>query len=139
MTNMDFNLDNVKLVFRVSEKCESIRDCAAYPIRAYLHGEKIGEIWVELVEKGVKLENNFYDKNNSIYIQYLEVKRDYRHNGIGRKLLRYVKDRYKKKNIYLKVGKENNIALNLYKDEGFKFIKDSEKFYGYCMILKRMI
>lgn len=58
------------------------------------------------------------------YIGALFVDVDYQGNGIGKKLIKYLMDRYE--NLSLSVYKQNEKAVNFYKNIGFKIIKEEE-------------
>lgn len=134
MTNMDFNINNVKLVFCVKDKREyNLNRNLEYPIRAFLNNKYVGELFVKL---GTLTENNVFDEE-SIYVHSFGIDEKYRHKGIGRKMLRFVKDYYKTKNIYLGVEKSNTIARNFYKKEGFEIVEDCG--YYYSMVIRKNV
>ncbi len=58
-----------------------------------------------------------------------EIYERYRGFGIGRTMIRYVKEHYPRYDITLGVVKENEIAMNLYKSEGFEIIEDCGYYY----------
>jgi ribosomal protein S18 acetylase RimI-like enzyme len=98
---------------------------AEYPIHACLNKKVIGTLWVTM---GAFTEKGVIDKE-SIYVHSFGIDEKYRHKGIGRKMLRFVKDYYKTKNIYLGVVKKNINAFNFYKKEGFNVVEDCSSFY----------
>ena len=59
---------------------------------------------------------------NNVFIGALFVDIDYQGSGIGKKLIDYVMDRYKKLN--LAVYKENKKSVEFYINRGFKIIKE---------------
>ena len=132
---MDFNINNVKLAFCVKDgnKCNFDR-IMEYPIRADLKGKQIGEM---LVQMSALTENNVRDDDNSIYVHSFGIDEKYRHKGIGRKMLRFVKDYYKTKNIYLGVEKSNTVACNFYEKEGFEIVEDCV--YYYSMVIRKNV
>lgn len=103
--------------------------------------------------KSVRLESNnegyaFFDKNklvcyvsiekknnNEIWIQALEVIKEYQNSGLGKQLLDFAC-----KNLhaeFLSVRKSNTIALNMYKKYGFEIFKETD--YMYFMRIKNKI
>lgn len=79
---------------------------------------------------GFILYSLIYDR---IEIEQFEVLNSERKKGIGNKLLKYLIEKYQKKeikNISLEVKETNTIALNLYKKCGFKEITTREKYYN---------
>lgn len=68
-------------------------------------------------------------KKSGMTIMSIGVRKPYRNNGIGRKLLGRVFDQVKC-DIYLHVRVSNYEAINLYKSEGFIIINTIKKFYN---------
>ena len=78
---------------------------------------------------GFLLYSLIYDR---IEIEQFEVITKERGKGIGDKLLKYLIEKYKKrdiKNITLEVKEDNIAAINLYKKYGFKKVSTREKYY----------
>ena len=78
---------------------------------------------------GFLLYSLIYDR---IEIEQFEVITKERGKGIGDKLLKYLIEKYKErdvKNITLEVKEDNIIAINLYKKYGFKNVSTREKYY----------
>lgn len=65
-------------------------------------------------------------KDDGIWIQAIEVSKDYQKKGYGRKLLDIACKRFKAN--LLSVRKTNKPAINLYKSYGFKIIKELNEF-----------
>ena len=88
---------------------------------------------ITFVEKdkviGFLLYSLIYDR---IEIEQFEVITKERGRGIGDKLLKYLIEKYKErdvKNITLEVKEDNIVAINLYKKYGFKNVSTREKYY----------
>ena len=88
---------------------------------------------ITFVEKdkviGFLLYSLIYDR---IEIEQFEVITKERGKGIGDKLLKYLIEKYKErdvKNITLEVKEDNIIAINLYEKYGFKKVSTREKYY----------
>ena len=82
--------------------------------------------------------NDIYD---TIDIVNVYVKEEYRNKKIGDSLLKYlIKNNTNKKNITLEVNSKNEIAIRLYKNNGFKQVAIRKDYYdgidGYLMELK---
>ena len=78
---------------------------------------------------GFLLYSLIYDR---IEIEQFEVITKERRKGIGDKLLKYLIEKYKErdvKNITLEVKEDNIVAINLYKKYGFKNVSTREKYY----------
>ena len=78
---------------------------------------------------GFLLYSLIYDR---IEIEQFEVITKERGKGIGDKLLKYLIEKYKErdvKNITLEVKEDNIVAINLYKKYGFKNVSTREKYY----------
>ena len=78
---------------------------------------------------GFLLYSLIYDR---IEIEQFEVITKERGKGIGDKLLKYLIEKYKErdiKNITLEVKEDNIAAINLYKKYGFKKVSTREKYY----------
>lgn len=75
----------------------------------------------------------FNDKNAQRgYITYIHVCKDYRGNGIGKKLLQVTIEYGKKygfKKVALEVKKVNEIAKSLYTNFGFTYYEETDKSY----------
>jgi len=57
----------------------------------------------------------------------LAVDPAYRHHGIGKKLMEYVEKRFSY--LYLRVREHNKVAINLYKELGWKIKRKIERYY----------
>ncbi len=78
---------------------------------------------------GFLLYSLIYDR---IEIEQIEVTTKERRKGVGNKLLNYLIEKYKEKdikNITLEVKEDNIPAINLYKKYGFKSVSVREKYY----------
>ena len=78
---------------------------------------------------GFLLYSLIYDR---IEIEQFEVITKERRKGIGDKLLNYLIEKYKEKdikNMTLEVNEDNIAAINLYKKYGFKKVSTREKYY----------
>lgn len=83
---------------------------------------------------------DYTENNNKIYLSRLIVKREYRNQGIGQSVLKYMIDVCKEKGYqYITVGVDvdNDNAIHLYKKKGFKIYENAIDEYGeyYKMIL----
>ena len=109
MTNMDFSIQNVKLEL----------DCATSSAKLNIlyFGKEIGSLIVE------------YHKENEIYIYNFGINQPFRHLGIGRKALEFVKEEFKDRILTLGVEKRNEIAFNFYKSVGFEITRDCGYYY----------
>ncbi len=68
------------------------------------------------------------------YVYNLAVSEKFRGNKIGKKLIRYLLDYSKNKNLRflsLEVRKSNHIAINLYEKTGFEIIGTRKDFYNF--------
>ena len=74
-------------------------------------------------------------ENNEIWIQALEVIKEYQNNGLGKQLLDFACKDLKAK--FLSVRKTNNIALNMYKKYGFRIYKETD--YMYFMTIDKSL
>lgn len=70
-------------------------------------------------EEGIK---GFVSIINNEFVGALFVDIEFQSRGIGKKLIDYVKARYK--NLNLAVYKENKVAVDFYINRGFKIIKE---------------
>jgi len=76
--------------------------------------EKIGSLAVLPFRSGVCLYDfGIWDENN-------------RNKGVGRQMLRFIKEKCSGINIYLSCAHGNDRALYLYKSEGFKVVDDRD-------------
>ena len=67
------------------------------------------------------------NKDEGVYIQALEVAKDYRRMGLSKQLLEVAVGRLKAR--YLTVNKKNKVAIKIYKDFGFKVFKETDVMY----------
>lgn len=74
-------------------------------------------------------------ENNEIWIQALEVIKEYQNNGLGKQLLNFACKDLKAK--FLSVRKTNNVALNMYKKYGFRIYKETD--YMYFMTIDKSL
>lgn len=74
-------------------------------------------------------------ENNEIWIQALEVIKEYQNNSLGKQLLDFACKDLKAK--FLSVRKTNNIALNMYKKYGFRIYKETD--YMYFMTIDKSL
>ncbi len=88
---------------------------------------------------------NYYDLYERYEISYIEVKEEYRNQKVGSKMLDYLIEEAKKKNIEnitLEVNVQNENAIKLYEKYNFKKVAIREKYYdgvdGYLMERKMM-
>jgi GNAT superfamily N-acetyltransferase len=76
--------------------------------------EKIGSLSVYPFRSGVYLHSfGIWNENN-------------RNKGIGRQMLRYIKEKCSEINIYLSCAHGNDMASHLYKSEGFEIVEDGD-------------
>ena len=74
-------------------------------------------------------------ENNEIWIQALEVIKEYQNNSLGKQLLDFACKDLKAK--FLSVRKTNNVALNMYKKYGFRIYKETD--YMYFMTIDKSL
>lgn len=79
----------------------------------------MSETFVYEDEEGIK---GFISIINNEFIGALFVDVDFQDNGIGKSLINYVKDKYKK--LTLAVYKENKSAVGFYTNVGFKIVDE---------------
>ena len=74
-----------------------------------------------------------YPKKDGMYLHSFGIwdKRN-RNRGIGRAMLRWIKEKYKGTKIYLSCAHGNDNALHLYKSEGFKIYEDESWYEMVC-------
>ena len=106
---MKFNINNIKIN---KTKWSESTDC----VLGVFEDKPLGRLFV--VNEG----SCFYVTNFEVFIRY-------RNKGIGTKILRFVKEHYISKNVHLGVEKENDMAFEFYKKEGFKIIEDCGYYY----------
>ena len=83
--------------------------------------EKIGSLSVHPFRSGVYLHSfGIWNENN-------------RNKGIGRQMLRYIKEKCSEINIYLSCAHDNDMALHLYKSECFEIAEDGEWYEMICI------
>lgn len=83
-------------------------------------GRNIGSLSVYPSKDGMYLHSfGIWDKRN-------------RNKGIGRAMLRFIKEKYKGTKIYLSCAHGNDNALHLYKSEGFKIYEDESWYEMVC-------
>ena len=109
--DMDFNIKNVDIgLFRIPNRTNRV---------IALHGDKV--IGVLYVVFNLKEKYNVFDFN-------VDVK--YRNKGVGRRMIQFLKTICDKNyDIDLEVKKDNNIAMKLYKSEGFEITRDCGYYY----------
>ena len=88
---------------------------------------------------------NYYDLYERFEIAYIEVQDKFRHQNVGSKLMDYLIELGKNKNITnitLEVNEENTYAIKLYEKYNFQIVAKREKYYngvdGYLMERKMM-
>jgi ribosomal protein S18 acetylase RimI-like enzyme len=78
-------------------------------------------------------------ESNEIYLSSFTIFDKYQNKGLGKiflkKILDFIKSEYSEENIKLSVGYNNEIAINMYKNFGFKEDKQNNK-YEFYMIKK---
>lgn len=57
-----------------------------------------------------------------IWIEDLYIKQEYRGKGIGKQFFEYIQDKYKNVIFRLEVEEDNDIAVKLYKSQGFEIL-----------------
>ncbi len=97
---------------------------------AELNGEIVGYVMCRIEWGWGFTKNKLLKKGHVISIA---VRSNYRHRGIGRKLMVYamkaLKEHYGAEEIYLEVRVSNTPAINLYKKLGFKIVKTIANYY----------
>jgi ribosomal protein S18 acetylase RimI-like enzyme len=64
-----------------------------------------------------------YNIKNDIILYNFGIQNEYRNMGYGKYMIKHIINEYKNKDIYLFVNRSNDIAMKLYKSNGFKFSK----------------
>ena len=85
-----------------------------HAVKAVKGGSTIGVVMI--TDKG----------DGSVNFSCFSVDEKFRNQGIGRKILRFVKDKFQGKKIILETNKNNQSAYHLYLSEGFKVTKDGK-------------
>ena len=140
------DLDDIMKYFEESANNINLRSLAKKKIT-----EELIKSYKQLKSIGIGSSNNgyaFFDKdnlvcfvsieikeNNEIWIQALEVIKEYQNNGLGKQLLDFACKDLKAK--FLSVRKTNNIALNMYKKYGFRIYKETD--YMYFMTIDKSL
>ena len=118
----------------------------------------IAKIIKDKLSYSIKIENEIIcfclinregESFNEGYISLICVKENYRHKGLGYKIMEYCIDKAKKEDVnkfFLHVSQNNEYAINLYKKLGFIVQKSYKKYFrskknpernpAYLMILK---
>jgi diamine N-acetyltransferase len=91
----------------------------------YVDDIKVGYIYIVLYEE------------NEIYLSSFTIFDEYQNKGFGkifmRKILDFIKTKYKEEFIKLSVGYTNKIAINMYKKFGFKEAYQNNKYEFYMI------
>ena len=85
-----------------------------HAVKAVKDGSTVGSVMI--TEK----------RDGSIHLSCFSVGEKFRNQGIGRKILQFVKDKHKGKKISLETNKNYQAACHLYLSEGFKVTKDGK-------------
>ena len=83
-------------------------------------------VYFDDIIKGVVVYEFLYDR---VEVEYIFVLDEYKKIGIGTKLLNEI-EKLNIKNITLEVRESNEIAINFYKNNGFKIVSTRENYYG---------
>ena len=84
----------------------------AHAVKAVKDGSTVGSVMI--TEK----------RDGSIHLSCFSVDEKFRNQGIGRKILQFVKGKHKGKKITLDTNKNYQAAYHLYLSEGFNNIKE---------------
>lgn len=112
-------------------------NCFSYSIDSKIFSEQFTKVIIYFDEmiKGVLVFDYIYDR---IEIEYIVVDPKYRKIGVATKLLKYIEENYKAKNITLEVKKNNIPAINFYNKNGFSIVSVRKNYYkdedGYLML-----
>lgn len=150
------NYEIVQIDINEYSKCNSIWDMKKCPftdkfIKQIIAGDRFVYIYKiddEFIGEGDLVINvnypDYFIKNRRIYVSRMIVKREYRNQGIGGKMLDYLIEQAKAmgyKEMALGVDIDNDNAIHLYKSKGFtKIIKECEDEYGrFYKLLKELV
>ena len=109
-----------------------------YPLEDYLNNEIY---FITIDEQKGNLTGfiigTIIDQSAEVFLIY--VSEEYRHEGIGKSLLKSIERNAK--DIILEVSKENKIALNLYNNSGYQVIATRPKYYHGvdALVMKKVV
>ena len=107
--------------FRFEEGCKPTVG-KLYAIRTSTNRE-IGSLYI----------HPYYPSEEGLYLcDFVIFDKRNRNKGIGRAMLRWIKEKYKGTKIYLSCAHGNDNALHLYKSEGFKIYEDGSWYEMAC-------
>lgn len=119
------------------KRVNELLNCFNYSIDSKIFSEQFTKVIIYFDEmiKGVLVFDYIYDR---IEIEYIVVDPKYRKIGVATKLLKYIEENYKAKNITLEVKKNNIPAINFYNKNGFSIVSVRKNYYkdedGYLML-----
>ncbi len=119
------------------KRVNELLNCFNYSIDSKIFSEQFTKVIIYFDEmiKGVLVFDYIYDR---IEIEYIVVDPKHRKIGIATKLLKYIEENYKAKNITLEVKKNNIPAINFYNKSGFSIVSVRKNYYkdedGYLML-----
>ena len=119
------------------KRVNELLNCFNYSIDSKIFSEQFTKVIIYFDEmiKGVLVLDYIYDR---IEIEYIVVDPRYRKIGVATKLLKYIEENYKAKNITLEVKKNNIPAINFYNKNGFSIVSVRKNYYkdedGYLML-----
>lgn len=119
------------------KRVNELLNCFSYSIDSKIFSEQFTKVIIYFDEmiKGVLVFDYIYDR---IEIEYIVVDPKYRKIGVATKLLKYIEENYKAKNITLEVKKNNIPAINFYNKNGFSIVSVRKNYYkdedGYLML-----
>lgn len=123
---MDVKNPNVDKYLKQDKYCVKYLD--------YIHSSCIGEIVIDIEEDKIAGYVFIDNKKYPGFITPIEVIEEYRGYGLGSKLIKDAINKYNA--VDLCVDKDNEIAIKLYKDNGFVIIGDGNSKKQYWMKLR---
>lgn len=104
-------------------------------IKVKNHSADVGLILISKISKKHERFGKFIiGRHKPLYLWNFYVKEKYQRQGIGRNILKLVKEKYKGKELFLECRKDNN-AYDLYLSEGFETV-DTFNHCGEWAIMK---
>lgn len=145
----------VKLNIEEYSKCNHIWDMKKCPYTEYfrnqiISGDRIVYIYKindEFIGECALVihvdDSDYFIENKRIYLSRMIVKKEYRNQGIGGKLIDFLSDKAKEmgySEIALGVDKDNSGALHLYQKKGFTTIikEDKDEHGEFYKLLKKL-
>ncbi|MCM1285248.1 MAG: GNAT family N-acetyltransferase [Acetobacter sp.] len=150
-----YEYEIAKLNVEEYSKCNNIWDMKKCPYTNYfknqiISGDRIVYIYKinnEFIGEGALVVNiddsDYFIPNKRIYLSRMIVKKEYRNQGIGSKLIDFLSNTAKEmgySEIAIGVDKNNTVALNLYQKKGFTTIvrEDKDEHGEFYKLLKEL-